>query len=247
MKRKLLMLLLAVPLLAQEALVNTTQAPPKIIQKLIPLKYADPRTVENMLRVFDVQVVSNTELHAMAVKGTPQTIQAVEEAIARLDTPAAAPKNIELTIYLLVGNEVDGTAGAIPKEMESVVTQLKNTFQFKNYRLLDIMALRTRTGQQASTESSGGFMQFGNVTKPVTTTFMINSSSIGADGSTVRIDQIRTGTKIPQEMGPGQFNYQDLGLRTDLDIKEGQKVVVGRMGINRDQALFLVLTARVVQ
>jgi hypothetical protein len=243
MKRKLLMLLLlAVPLVAQDTLNQ-----PKLIQKLIPLKYADPRTVENMLRVFDVQVVSNTELHAMAVKGTPQTIQAVEEAIARLDTPAAAPKNIELTIYLLVGNEVDGTAGTIPKEMESVVTQLKNTFQFKNYRLLDIMALRTRTGQQASTESSGGFMQFGNVTKPVTTTFMINSSSIGADGSTVRIDQIRTGTKIPQEMGPGQFTYQDLGLRTDLDIKEGQKVVVGRMGINRDQALFLVLTARVVQ
>jgi hypothetical protein len=244
MKRRLLMLLLlAVPLVAQE-----TPGPPKLIQKLIPLKYADPRTVENMLRVFDVQVVSNTELHAMAVKGTPQTIQAVEEAIARLDTPAAAPKNIELTVYLLVGNEAaDSPAGAIPKEMESVVTQLKNTFQFKNYRLLDVMTLRTRTGQQASTESSGGFMQYGNVTKPVTTTFTINSSSIGADGSTIRIDQIRTGTKIPQEQGPGQFNYQDLGLRTDLDIKEGQKVVVGRMGINRDQALFLVLTARVVQ
>ncbi|HWC97700.1 MAG TPA: hypothetical protein VG456_13140 [Candidatus Sulfopaludibacter sp.] len=243
MKRQLLMLLLlAVPLAAQDA-----PKPPAIIQKLIPLKYADPRTVENMLRVFDAQTISNTELHALAVKASPQTMQSIEEAIARLDTPAAAPKNIDLTIYLVVGSDDTATSGTVPRDLEGVVTQLKNAFPFKNYRLLDVMNLRSRSGQQANADSSGGFMQFGNVVKPVTTTFQIGSSSIGADGSTVRLDRMQTSTKIPVEQGPGSFSYQDLTLRTDVDIKEGQKVVVGRMGINREQALFLVLTARVVQ
>lgn len=239
MKRLLLnILLLAAPVLAQQS---------NVIQKLIPLKYADPRTVEYMLRVFDAQVVSNTELHTIAVKGTPATVQAVEDAIARLDTPAASPKNIDLTIYLVVGSDSEGSGGPVPKDLDSVVAQLKNAFPFKNYRQLDVLTLRARTGQQANTESSGGFMQFGNVTKPVTTSFLINSSSIGADGTTIRLDQVRASARIPVEQGAGQFSYQDLGLRTDLDIREGQKVVVGRMGMNREQALFLVLTAKIVQ
>jgi hypothetical protein len=244
MKRLILtLMLLTLPLAAQNPLV-----PPGPIQKLIPLKYADPRTVSEMLRVFDIQVIANTELHSLAVKASPQTMQAVEEAIARLDTPSAAPKNIELIIYLVVGADGDpAPGGVVPKDLESVVTQLKNTFPFKAYRLLDVMTLRTRSGQQANTDSSGGYMQFGNITKAVTSSFQINSSSIGADGATVRLDQIRAGARIPVEAGPGNFNFQDLSLRTDVDIKEGQKVVVGRMGINREQALFLVLTAHVVQ
>ena len=54
-----------------------------------------------------------------------------------------------------------------------------------------------------------------------------------------------TETKLPVPSGTA-FNYQNLNMNTDLDIKEGQKVVVGRFGISHDQALFLVLTARVV-
>jgi antitoxin component of RelBE/YafQ-DinJ toxin-antitoxin module len=245
MKRRLLaFLLLALPLAAQD----TPKLAPPMVQKLIPLKYADPRTVSDLLRVFEAQIISNTEMHALAVKATPQTMQAIEEAVARLDTPSAAPKNIELTIYLVVGSDGDGIpAGTLPKDLDSVVTQLKNTFPFKTYRELDVMTLRSRSGQRAGTESSGGSMQFGNVSKAVVTNFAINSSSIGADGTTIRLDQVRSNSKIPIEVGQGQYSTQELNLNTDLDIKEGQKVVVGRMGINREQALFLVLTARVVQ
>jgi hypothetical protein len=245
MKRQLMaFLLLALPLAAQEA----PKPAPVVIQKLIPLKYADPQTVQQLLRIFEGNVISNTEMHALAVRATPQSMQAIEEAVARLDTPAAAPKDIDLTIHLLVGSDSEGNIGGpAPKDLDSVVTQLRNTFPFKNYRQLDVMTLRTRTGQRAGTESSGGSMQFGTITKPVVTSFSLNSSSVGADGSTVRIDQIRSNTRIPVETSPGNFNYQELTLTTDLDIKEGQKVVMGRMGINREQALFLVLTARLVQ
>jgi len=250
MKRQLMaFVLFALPLAAQvEPLVNTAKPAPAVIQKLIPLKYADPRTIADLLRIFEGSIISNTEMHALAVKASPQTMQAIEEAVARLDTPAAAPKDIDLTIHLLVGSDSEGSIGGpAPKDLESVVTQLKNTFPFKNYRQLDVMTLRTRTGQRAGTESSGGFMQFGTITKPVVTSFSLNSSSVGADGTTVRLDQIRSNTRIPVEVQPGNFNFQELTLNTDLDIKEGQKVVMGRMGINREQALFLVLTARLVQ
>jgi Sigma-70 region 2 len=41
-------------------------------------------------------------------------------------------------------------------------------------------------------------------------------------------------------------SFQKLTLNTDVDIKAGQKVVIGRHGINREQALFLVVSAQVV-
>ncbi len=43
-----------------------------VIQKLIPLKYADPRTVTELLRIFDVESSSSPtrNLHALAVKGS---------------------------------------------------------------------------------------------------------------------------------------------------------------------------------
>jgi hypothetical protein len=44
---------------------------------------------------------------------------------------------------------------------------------------------------------------------------------------------------------PGMDNV--LALSASVDVKEGQKVVVGRIGVAHDQALFVVLTAHVVQ
>jgi hypothetical protein len=252
MKRFVLaMMLLALPLAAQQNDKKDEKPappPPQWTQKLFILKYADPRNVANLLGVFECRSTPNTEMHALAVTASPQTMPAVEEAIARLDIPGASSKNIELTMQLVVGSDGEaGVGGPIPKDLESVVTQLRNAFPFKNYRLLDVLTLRTRVGQRAGTDSSGGAMQFGGVTKPVVSTFAIDSSSLGPDGSTVRLDRLRASSRLPVEVAPGQFNSQELSLNTDVDIKEGQKVVIGRHGINREQALFLVLSAHVVQ
>ena len=42
--------------------------------------------------------------------------------------------------------------------------------------------------------------------------------------------------------------YINSGIDQDVDVKEGQKVVVGRSSLEGpQQALFLILTARVIQ
>jgi len=247
MKRLLMgVILLTAPLMAQDDKPATP--PPPRVQKLFILKYADPQSLFEILRIFDSSMIPNVQMHALAVTATPQGMQSIEQAIAQLDTPAYATKNIDLTMQLVVGSDADGSSGApLPKDLEPVVTQLRSAFPFKNYRLLDVLTIRARERQRASTDSSGGAMQFGNVSKPVSSSFGINSSSIGPDGTTVRLDGLRAQSRIPIETAPGQFNGQDLNLSTDVDIKDGQKVVIGRHGINREQALFLVLSARVVQ
>jgi hypothetical protein len=147
------------------------------------------------------------------------------------------PKNVEMTIFLLVASDGAAPAGGpIPKDLDAVATQLKATFPFKDYGLLDIMTFRTRTGQPINTTSSGGSLQIGNGPVPVVSSVRINSVSVDAEGSTVRINKMNS---------KFQWKGQELDITTDLDVKEGQKVVVGRLGISHDQALFLVIMAKV--
>jgi hypothetical protein len=243
MKRFFLaLLLMALPLAAQEEKKPATPT----VQKLFVLKYADPQSVRNLLQVFQASLNANRELRVLAVDATPDTMAAIEDALKRLDVPSAAPANIDLTVYMVVGHEGESTSGnaPVPKELDPVVTQLKGAFAFKAYSLLDVLALRTRTGQQASTSSSGGAMQSnGGQFQPVTTHLHLDTASVGNDGATIHINKLNANFSVPTNNN----NYQNLSLETDIDVKEGQKVVIGRLGISKDQALFLVMTVKVLQ
>ena len=248
MKRFLLLtMLLALPLAAQD---EKKPEPKPRVQRVFILKYADPARISNLLGVFGAAMTANSDLHALAVTSSPEVMPAIEDAIKRLDVPTAAPQNIELTVYYLIGGDGDASGIAPPKELDSVVAQLKNSFPFKSYRLLDTLALRSRAGQAAETSSAPGQVALGSPSALIQ--FSIRSATLSTDGSTVRIDKMRAGMRMPVPTAGGptgattQYQYVDLGLNADVDIKEGQKVVVGRLTVNKDQALFLVLTAGIV-
>jgi hypothetical protein len=248
MKRLLLVLtLMALPLAAQDQKKEEPKQPQ--VQKLFVLKYADPNQISNLVKVFTQNVTPNAAMHALAVSATPEAMSAIEDAIKRLDVPTAAPQNVELTIYLLVGTQADGAPPtALPKDLDSVLAQLKSAFAYKSYKLGDVLTLRGRTGQHLETSGAGWSAPVGNLLQPVTTQFTVGALSVGADGA-IRIDGLRMDNRVPVSSGSGnQINsYQSLGLNTDLDIKEGQKVVVGKVGMNPNEAMFLVLMARVAQ
>lgn len=262
MKRiSILLVLFALGLSAQDQTKQEKPQPARV-QKMFVLKYADPNQLVQLLQVFGGNFTPNTSMHVLAVSTTPEAMAAVEDALKRLDVPSAAPQNVDITAYFLVGSSSENAPpGTVPKDLESVVTQLRNAFTYKNYRLLDVLTLRTRTGREAQTSSTSGSVTIGNTSQPIITQFRLQSVSISADGS-IRIDGLRASNRVPVAYGsfqPGvggvgvnplvntQFSYQDIGINTDLDIKEGQKLVVGKMGMSPNEALFLVLTARVAQ
>jgi hypothetical protein len=250
MKRILIGLLVAagLSLAAQDAKKKDAAPKGPQVQRLFILKYADPNQLTQMLGVFDATVRSNAEMHALAIEASPEAMRAIEDAIQKLDVPSALPKNIELTVFLLVASDAATPAGsAIPKDLETVTTQLRATFPFKEYGLLDVLNFRSRTGQMVSTTSSGGSFQMGTRPIAVISSLRIASIRVENDGSTVRIDKMNADYRVPVSNGGNDYQMQNLGIQTDLDIKEGQKVVVGRLGISHDQALFMVMMAKVLQ
>jgi len=253
------LLLLAPAAMAQEqkkadeksdgAIYLRQQPPEPQVQRLFVLKYADPDQIGNLVKVFTSNVTPNASMHALAVSATAAAMAAIEDAIKRLDVPSTAPQNVDLTAYMLVGGSESASQGALPKDLDSVVAQLKNAFAYKSYRLLDVLTMRTRTGQRVTTSGAGGAVQIGGTSQSIITSFQIRSVGVGPEGA-IRIDGLQVDNRVPVATsaslgGAPSWNFQSVGMNADLDIKEGQKVVVGKMSINPNEAMFLVLTARV--
>ncbi|MBZ5578883.1 MAG: hypothetical protein LAP40_20170 [Acidobacteriia bacterium] len=216
-------------------------------QRVFVLKYADPAAMADVLRVFGVTVVANSEVHAVAVASTfPEVIASVDDAINRLDVPASAPQNIELTAYYVIGGGTASPLGtAMPKDLESISTELTATSAFKNYRLLDALSVRVRAGQGAETAGTAGTVAAGSPV--IATSFRVGAATVSSDGTAVRINRLYAGVKLPVAAGGGQFSISDINFDADMDVKPGQRLVVGRTGMNRDQSLFLVLAARIAK
>ncbi|HJZ98149.1 MAG TPA: hypothetical protein VKE70_16680 [Candidatus Solibacter sp.] len=240
MKRLVLAALLAIPLLAQQKDERTT--------KLVQLKYLEPQSVNALIAQFGVSTQWNSQLRVMSLFGTPAQIAAAESALKQLDI---APKTIELVVYFVVGSDQPNLTGApIPADIRDVINQLKGTFTFKDYRMLDTLTLRTRSGSAAETTGI-----LGTGVNPRLSSFSIRNASVTDDG-TVRIDRLHAGLRLPMgtrttETKSGQHTgveYMNTGIDQDVDVKEGQKVVVGRSSLEGpEKALFLILTAKVTQ
>jgi hypothetical protein len=208
MKRVLMMLcLLALPLAAQEAQKKEEPKPDAQIQKLFVLRYVDPIQLNRVLSSLGATTSYIPELKALTVSARPDVMANIEEAVKRLDVPTAipvqsvTPKNLELVVYFLAGSQSgsSSSATAIPKDLEAVVAQLKNTFAYKSLRLMDSLTLRTRTGSKAETSGTTGGVDIGGTIQPIFTTFQIGSATI--EGDQIRINGLRVNSKVPVGMG----------------------------------------------
>src|SRR5256885_3186442 len=80
-------------------------------------------------------ISANAEFKTLTVRDFPENLATIEEAIKRLDTPAAPRPNIELHMHILVASNTGGTTEQLPDELKDVITQLRGTLSYKNYEL----------------------------------------------------------------------------------------------------------------
>ena len=244
---------LALLLAVMPAVAQVAQNPEERIQKIVQLKYADANSLQMLLMNFGVEMRSDSRMKVLTLAGPRNRVTTAEDAIKQLDTPAAAQKDIELTVYFVMGSDTTTTSGAaVPQDLQSTVAALKTTFPYKTYVLLDTLSLRARSGVGADTTGQLSANRFSS--------FKVGSASVEGDGTMIRLDRLHAGLRIPHTTaigtGPGgvgagierKTEYIDTGITTEIvDVKEGQKLVVGRSSLDGpNTALFLVLIAKVV-
>ena len=232
------------------AMASCLQAEDQAATRVFQLKYADPRALSRLLMPYGrVDYDSTGLLKALTVTARDNTVLSeIEQIIKRFDVPPPPVQNIDVTIYLMSALGTP-SSGAVPPELEPVVKQLKSTFSYKGYQLIDTEVMRVRAGQGGEVS---GVVNGAPSVGPNKTLSQVKfrSALVSTDekGRAIRIDGLKVGLRIPVMSGEKQYLYIDTGINTDVDIREGQKVVVGKANMDgSDRASIVVLTAKVVE
>jgi len=217
-------------------LPETAPPAPPTEKRIFQARYADARDLANVLGVFGYHIEANRDLHVLAVSAPHDVMAAIEDAIKRLDVPAAAPKDVDLIVYLVLASQQPDGSGGIPVELQPVANELKGVLSFKSFRMLDSILLRTQPGNKATTSGV-----IGGADKTLYD-FTVNPSTVTEDpkGRLIRLDNLALNLHLPGGTGAG--------IHTEITVREGQKVVVGKSNMGgTDQALILVVTAKVTE
>jgi hypothetical protein len=227
-----------------------------VVKKVFRVEHADVRRLSKLLQVFGVEIEADSELRMIAVRGPQESVAALEASLEHLDVPPKPATNIQLTVYLLNALLDEEAGGEIPTELEEVVSQIRSVFPYKGFRLWETLVLRTRDNQggvRGPNTVSGVITDDGGKASDAFYKFSFNSLRLIPDeqnGEVVRINQLSlmiggVADESPDKKRAGETGHAS--IRTDIDVREGQKVVVGKANIGAsNSALILVVTARVL-
>jgi hypothetical protein len=209
--------------------------------KVVELKHINSRSLSTaQIRQFEVHVEANGNM--VVLRGAPSNVAAAEKFLARLDVPR---KNLEATFHIVAADsKAEAPAAELPPDLASVIKQLRSNFIYKNYRLLDTAVIRTRADSEPT---ANGVLADG-----VTYSVQSRGVTVSSDekGNIIRFDRLFVNLRMPDPSASSwnkKAEYKNASLAADLDVREGQKVVVGKANFSGiDGAFFVIVTARIV-
>ncbi len=227
--------------------------PPGWVTQVFQPKFARPNDLVGVLRMFSGRASWERELKVVMWSGPKELAPAVEDVVKRLDVPPAPVASIELTFFLLAGSRQATSSAVLPAELESVAKQVKGIFGFAGLSLLETSVLLVRDGSGGRTD--GVVPALGEPGHPATYHLDFGPAALTADerGKVVTLNRLALTLNVPfGDRSPQgaltNVNYNTSSLRTDAQVREGQKIVLGKASMDRSgDTLFLVVTAKVVE
>jgi hypothetical protein len=226
---------------AQTLLDSTREAiaSGKAITKAVALQHPD--SVDGRV-LDDIGLIVKRSGATWVITGTPERVATAEAILKQLDaapivrTPSAPRKSIQLTAYLIIASRNEIPGSPLPKDLESPVNQVASAFPYKSFNLLDSIDLRLLSGSFGSDvkgilPQGQAYPHGGSYTLSVQRTDLVEETP----ANLIRISKL-------------SLNLNDVKVETDVDMRENQKVVVGKANIDGSaNALIVILTAKVVE
>jgi hypothetical protein len=230
------------------------------VQRVIELKNRERLAeLENLALGFGVGTRTSPELGLIVLSGTPEAVTAAAAAIQKYDIPREAKmrtrdRNAELTAYLVVARP-EGDAAPIPAALTAVVEQLKASFPYKRYELVETLVLRVRENGQAVSSGVLPALSPGTTAKTFYNLSVRRVWINGPDGNaTLGLNpvELRIEAPFPADApgpaGAATVQRRENTLSTSADLREGQTIVLGKAPVDGSGgSLILILTARVVE
>lgn len=225
---------------------------PARTSRLVEIRHLSPAGLQravNLVRPFGAQIQEDAGLRMVSITGLEDVVNLTEQALKRLDVPSpvAPERNIEVTVHVVSAFQKEG-GSEIPPALEPAIKQLRNVFNYKSFRMLESQLVRVREANQTRNESA----QFGGMLPAPAGSGPTFQCSGGASVSV-------TGEGTSRSFRLDRFNYSCwrgfqniaatpvVSIKTDIDIKEGQKAVVGKTNLDDTTTVFLIVSARLVE
>jgi hypothetical protein len=226
--------------------------------KVFVIQHRDPTALYLSLRTLGSGVKGSTAnftnqggINTLSARDFPENLAAIEEALKRLDVPSATHQatDVELTLQVLFASKGPVPEAGLPTDLQEVVKQLKNTLAYRGYTLAASFVQRVGVNGDRATYGRGQLE--GNA---LASEEAKASPLLFVDWESDRVMSLES-----EAAGPGRYflrkfyfllrerrgteNMELARLGSDINLKEGEKVVVGTTVV-KDRGLIVVLSAR---
>lgn len=215
--------------------------------RVFEIKHRDPADLAVVLRPLGsgyrgATMSANREFRSISVRDFPENIAAMEAAVKRLDVVEAARTDIELKLWVLLASNGEAGGGRLPDELKEAVGALKSTLTYRSYALVGSFVERVRDGARGI--RGEGVTDIGepgekSARKAMQLEYQISSLSL------------ESSEKGPAALRLDGFYFSLTGggraqLRTDVTVRDGEKVVVGTSTV-QDKGLVVVVSGRIIK
>ena len=200
-------------------------------------KHAPPDALANLVNQLGPLVKADQALGAVIVSGRSEQVSMVVETLVELDTPLPDPAPTDVIIDIHIVGAFHGESESIeaPEPVQKAIDEIRGTFPFSSYRLLETSTVRTVSG--GSLTSVRGYLQ--------------GTDSVDYNIAIVVADEPPTPEAIKFSMVKlalrrrGDSVDEEAEISTTLTGSHGKTLVVGKAGVRGiADGIFLLLTAR---
>jgi hypothetical protein len=241
---------------AQEKKQEERPRPENMVTRMIRVQHANPHQVRDLLVGAGARAQWDDVLRVVVVSGSPSEVASLEQTVKELDSETAkiGVSNADLTVYVVGGSQEDLGAATIPASLERTVHEIKASFPYRSFRLLETAIARCRVGQ--GTQVSGSLQAFrdnqpaGVNTPHYELRFRLGGAdSVGAR-ETFHVQDFDFYAQFPYAAGAtnsAQFLNSSARIQTSFDVSSNQQVVIGKAGVAGNNAVFLIVEAKAMK
>lgn len=232
-------------------IVPTPTTNGETVTQIFRVAHADVQDIASIISVFRGNVRPNPDLGVIAWTGLAAELPAVEAAIRSLDVAPVPEPNVELKIYFLLAGKDDAVKSSVPASLDGVARQLEDVFGYTNVSLIEVTAMRVRNGSHG--KINGILPQRLSDDREARYSFGFEKLFVTKDasGRSIRLDGLSAGVQAPHtfvEDGQEVTRYMQTGIETDIDLRDGQKAVIGKTSIEGGaETVFVVVTGTITE
>jgi len=205
-------------------------------------KHAPADVLAELVRLSGPLVRADPALGVVLVQGRPAQVSMVIETLAEVDTPQPdpaqadpAPADVVLDLHLVAAFHSEADSSVVPEPVQEAIDEIRDTFPFSSFRLLESLTVRTTPGGFASVQ--------GHIQGQDRVDYRVE---LGVAKERLTPEAIKLNRlQLELRRADSEVGAEVAEIQTMLTATHGKTLVVGKAGVRGiADGIFLLLTAR---